>query len=342
MISKPSKTTNRLHFTDLDPIRFEDFCLALIFPLHPWVDIQHYGRVGGDGGVDIYAKERTEDGEDRDWYVQCRRYAKATVSTLRTAVDDALEKASKTPDVLLVVIACDPQRSAHESYVKYAASKGVSTPLLWTASVLEARLYAERRDLLFSYFGFSAVTEARHRESTISRNISMKKRLRKELIKKSKEIDREKARRNPPEKFEDSEVIIHSIDDTSYPDIDDKKTGISGWFKLEIWNFYHNGLEFVIWIDSGIVDEEGNWAVINYDQKFDETKYKKIKMFQLARIPYRNIVDFDMIGDEYYSQPHIYCRFADGGAPYEGFRYVLKNDEFPWPMDPALQFKFKG
>ena len=65
-------------------------------------------------------------------------------------------------------------------------------------------------------------------------------------------------------------------------------------------------------------------------------------MFQLARIPYRNIVDVDMIGDEYYPQPHIYCRFADGGAPYEGFRYVLINDEFPWPMDPALQFKFKG
>ena len=42
MTVKTTKTTNKLHFTDLDPIRFEDFCLALIYPLHPWADIRHY------------------------------------------------------------------------------------------------------------------------------------------------------------------------------------------------------------------------------------------------------------------------------------------------------------
>jgi hypothetical protein len=34
-------------------------------------------------------------------------------------------------------------------------------------------------------------------------------------------------------KFRYDEIIIHRIDDTSYPDIDDKP-GISGWFKLEV------------------------------------------------------------------------------------------------------------
>lgn len=64
MKAKPSETTNRIHFTDLDPTRFEDFCLALIYPLHPWLDIRHYGRQGGDAGVDIYAKEQLENGVD--------------------------------------------------------------------------------------------------------------------------------------------------------------------------------------------------------------------------------------------------------------------------------------
>jgi len=63
MTIKTTKTTNRLHFTDLDPIRFEDFCLALIFPLHPWANIRHYGRLGDDGGIDIYAKESAKRGQ---------------------------------------------------------------------------------------------------------------------------------------------------------------------------------------------------------------------------------------------------------------------------------------
>lgn len=341
MAATATRTTNRLHFTDLDPTRFEDLCLALIFPLHPWLDIRHYGRLGGDGGVDIYARERVEDGTDRDWFVQCRRYKRGTKATLTNAVDDALGKVGKPPDVLLVVVACDVRRSAHEAYVEYASDKGVGTPLLWTASTLEARLHAERRDLLFSYFGISEAREARYRENTISRNMALKRKLRKELLKGPKDVDWDKARTHPPDKFHICEAIIHSIDDTMYPDTDAKSTGISGWFKLELWDFYHNGLEFVIGIDCGIVDENGRWAIIQYDQPYDEKKFTKIKMFRVARIPFRNIVEVDTIGDEYYSQPHIYCRFADGGAPYEGFRYVLVGDRYPWPMKPELQFEYK-
>jgi hypothetical protein len=338
MPSKATRTINRLHFTDLDATRFEDLCLALIFPLHPWTDIRHYGRLGTDGGVDILAKERTEDGKDRDWFVQCRRHKNASTSTLEKAVDDALEKTKKVPDVLLVVVACDVRRQAHEAFIKYASKKGVSTPLLWTASVMEARLHAERRDLLFTYFGISEAAEARYRESTVSRNIAIKRRLYKELRKNPKEVDWEKARRHPPEKFETSEVIIHSIDDNSYPNVDVKETGISGWFKLELWDFYHNGLEFVVRVEYAVVDSERRWSLIEYDQRYDEKKYKKIKVYRILRIPYRNIVDYDTIGDEYYSQPHIYCRFAEGGEPYEGSRYVLISDEYPWPMDPDLRF----
>jgi hypothetical protein len=257
---------------------------------------------------------------------------------LEQAVNDTLSKIQKPPDVLLVVVACDVRRQAHEAYVKYASSKGVSTPLLWTASIVEARLYAERRDLLFSYFGISTAAQARYRESTITRNLALKKRLRKDLLKDAKSVDWDKAHRRPYEKFEHPEVIVHSIDDTIYPDVDVEETGISGWFKLEVWDFYHNGLEFIIGVDYGVMDAEGHWSLIKYNQSFDETKYKLIKMFCLARIPFRNIVDVDLIGDEYYPQPHIYCRFADGGEPYEGFRYVLISDEYPWPMEPDRQF----
>lgn len=338
MSVKTTKTTNRLHFTDLSPTRFEDLCLALIFPLHPWLDIQHYGRVGGDGGVDIYAKERLEDGVEQDWFVQCRRYSSATTSTLKKAVDDAFGKTKTTPAVLLVVVACDVRRDTYEKFVQYAASKGVRRPLLWTASTMEARLHAERRDLLFTYFGISEATEARQRESTIIRSISIKKRLYKELRKNPKDIEWARTDKRPYEQFVASKVIIHSIDDNTYPSAEAKETGISGWFKLELWDFYYNGIEFVARIEYAVVDSEGRWSLLEYNQRFDESKYKKIKLFHLLRIPFRNIVDFDSIGDEYYPQPHIYCRFDNGGEPYEGSRYVLAGDEYPTSMDPELKF----
>lgn len=339
MKAKPSKTTNRLHFTDMDPTRFEDLCLALIFPLRPWSDIRHYGRRGGDGGVDILAKEGIEDATDIEWFIQCRRYSKATKSTVKKAVDDALAKVTHAPDVLLVVLACDVSRTAHEAYASYASSRGVSTPLLWTASILEAQLHAERRDLLFTYFGISEAAEARRREVTISRNIALKRRLRRELL-RTTGVNWDRARTRPSEKFIASEVIVHSTDDTSYPDFDEERTGFSGWLKLEIWDFYHNGLEFVVGVDYGIVDGDGRWAVIGHDQPVDEDQFKRINMFRLAQIPYRNIADIDAMGDEYYPQPHIYCRYADGGQPYEGFRWV-PTDDYPWPMEPDLQFEIE-
>lgn len=303
--------------------------------------MRHYGRSGDDGGVDILAKERVEDGVERVWFVQCRRYSRASQAVLARAISDALAKAGSPPDVLLVVVACDVSRKAHEAYVQQAAAKGVGTPLLWTASVLEARLHNERRDLLFSYFGISQAHNARGREASISRNISLKRRLMRDLLADFKTIDFEKARKRPPLRFKCSEVIVHSIDDATYPNVDDKPTGISGWFKLELWNFYHNGLEFVIWVDLGVRDADGYWAVLEHGQAFDSERFTEIRMFRLARIPYRNIVDYDIEGDEYYPQPHLYCRFADGGQPYEGFRHVLISDEYPWPMEPELQLDLR-
>jgi hypothetical protein len=144
-----------LHFADLDPIRFEDLCLGLVYPFRPWLEIRHYGRLGGDGGVDILAVEPVDHGGGRTWFIQCKRLGKATKVTLTKAVDDALNKSTSPPFALLVVLACDVTKEAQESFHLYATEKGVVTPILWTASTLEARLYGDRNDLLFAYFGIS-------------------------------------------------------------------------------------------------------------------------------------------------------------------------------------------
>lgn len=341
MAARPTRTTNRLHFTDLDPIRFEDLCLALLYPLRQWVEIQHYGRLGGDDGVDVFAQEQLEDESIRTWYAQCRRYKSATKATLQKAVDDALANASTAPDVLLVVLACDVRRTTHEEYRKYALSKGVAEPMLWTASILESRLYAERQDLLFSYFGVSATQSSRSQEAFIRRNLSMKRRVTKELLKeKPSPQDLMGA---PWRKFEYSEAIIHSIEDTSYPRVDDQAVGISGWFKSEFCDLYHNGIEFMMRVQVAVVDSTGRWAIVPYGKTVQSPGLTEFRAYLVGRIPYRNIVDIDTRGDEYYPGPHIYCRFADLGEPWEGFvyRYVTQGDEYPQHLDADKQVDYE-
>lgn len=332
MSRNPTRTTNRLHFADLAPQRFEDLCLGLIYGLLPWSDIRHYGRVGSDKGIDILARESLEDESERTWFVQCRRYKRAPKKTLTTAIDDTLAKLGTRPDVLLVIVSCDVSRQAQEGFDEHAHLRGIARAILWTESVLEAKLYAERRDLLFSYFGVSMAAESRSREWTLKRGIAMKRQVMRELMRPVD--DPRRALRNPSERFVNSRMVIHSVDDSSYPRGDDVGAGISGWFRIEPFDLYHNGIEFALNIEYALLDRHGNWATVPYDYPAPDEGFAKVKVWHIGCLPFRNIVAIDTLGDEYYNEPHIYCRFSEGGEPYEEFRYRLCDESsFPAQLE---------
>ncbi|MHC1782323.1 MAG: restriction endonuclease [Anaerolineaceae bacterium] len=331
-----TKTTNRLHFTDLEPFRFEDLCLNLIYPLKPWLDIRHYGRTGGDEGIDIFGQEKLENGSIRRWFIQCRRYKKATKSSLFRAVNDTLRNSLSLPDVLLVIVACDVRRKSHEDFIEYAKQKGVSQPILWTQSILEAKLFSERKDLLFAYFGLSDVLQIRQQESTIQHNLQLKKRMRIELQKES--YDPDVILWQPYLRFMNSKFVIHSIDDSTYPNVIENSVGLSSWFVVEPYDFYFNGIEVVLGMIEVLIDNDGRWAQYKIDETYDGQKYTKINVFHIGRIPYKNIIEYDNEGDEYYRSPHIYCNFADEGTPYESFRFEAYEMKKYGQLDPTKQF----
>ncbi len=131
-----------------------------------------------------------------------------------------------------------------------------------------------------------------------------------------------------------SEVIIRRVDDMSYPDIDDSP-GISGWFKLEVLDFYHGGLECILDIKGALHDSATRkWSLLTYEQNklsFPH-RFSKGNVFQTGRIPWRNILHYDMQGDQFYPQPHLYCAFADSGMPYEGWGYFLAEEGYEWEL----------
>lgn len=335
-----TKTTNKIHFSDLDPLRFEDFCTSLIYPIHPWKEIRSYGKSGNDDGIDIYAIEQIENNSERVWFVQCKRYSRFSKSQLKIVIDDVIKNNKKLPDIFLLIITCDISKKAYEFFKSYTIENGINNSIIWTSSYLEARLYNERPDLLFTYFGISRVSEQRQKEIVITRNIALKKKFRKDFFKDK--LNREEIWNDPSKKFKYHSVIIHSIDDSIYPNIDDNGVGISGWFKLELYNLYFNGIEFVLTVDTAIIDHEGNWSVIGYYDDFDKNKYEKINLLRIGRVPYRCIVDYDLLGDEYYSEPHIYCRFMFGGEPYESFKWVTIDTDYAIYMKEELKFDYKA
>jgi hypothetical protein len=301
-----------LHFEDLEPRRFEDLSLALVYRQHRWEDIHHDGRVGSDAGVDIRAVEKLADGSLRFWSVQCKRYSSFGPSDAKRAVADAIEHAASPPDVLLLVVGCDVSQATRTAFEGEAGVAGIAAAILWTASKIETMLYAEHHDLLFGYFGVSLAGQVQSKEGHLKRGLALKRKLIKLF----------------PSTHGHPDVIVRSIDDERYPEVDAEPEGrISSWFKAEFGGHYHNGVELILSIREVIADPDGRWAFVEYSEEavrnggaetsFDASRYELVKVFTVGRIPFRNIVEVDEDGDEYYRDAHLYCRFANNGEPYE-------------------------
>ena len=351
-MSRPTRTTNRLHFSDLDPLRFEDLCLSLVTRLNRWKEISHFGRKGSDLGVDILAVEQ-ENEIEKVWFVQCKRYQTIARTDLTKIVDKVLTNPSP-PNKLLVIVSCDVSRELFQHLKDYSREQGISESELWTASTLEAKLYHDHKDLLFVYFGVRIENETKSNAARVKHSLRMEKRVLKELIDYNYIKERNDPRLflyNPSARFISASVYIRSIDDTTYPNYsEDAQSGQrSLWFRTFFYDTYHKGIEF--WLDAGvgttvIMDAEGSWELVTdyYDQRKEDPRYRVIKAKTIGRIPYHNIVDFKTEGDEYTSEPHLFCKFDYDASPFEGVYYRSVGDPAKeiadWKLDTEKRTTF--
>ena len=165
--------------------------------------------------------------------------------------------------------------------------------------------------------------------------------LRRDLLKTPAERMRNPIGSSRTRKFAHSEVIIHRIGDTTYPNVDESP-GISGWFKLEVLDFYHGGLEFVLGIEYALLDTMSRaWARLTYEESKASFPGRFVlrKTFITGKIPFRNILYYDMCGDEYHPQPHLYCQYANDGEPYEGIGFCLIDEAggYEYALEPAMK-----
>jgi hypothetical protein len=95
------------------------------------------------------------------------------------------------------------------------------------------------------------------------------------------------------------------------------------------------GLHGVLELRYALVDTETRrWAVLSDDQANASypTRFDIVKVFITGKLPWRNILHYDMHGDEFYRGPHFYCEYADAGQPYEGYGYFIVREGYEWEL----------
>ena len=308
-----------LRLESLDESRLVDLVAALLYPSADWIELSRRDRRANGGGHDIIGRETLGELLSRTWVVQTVRAERATSDLIVSVTRECLKSVSRVPDVLLLVATVDVSDSVREGFVREATAIGVANPILWTKSDLEARLFDERPDLLFTYFGISSFKRTRRVVRTIRRRIAIKNRLLKAFLRPVGE--RAEVLVQPYDKLRFSKTVIRSIDDHSYPSADRQLGHIRGWMEVGTYDFYHEGLEVILGTAFVLIDDSGAWAPVSVRRSFDATRYRRIRAFEIGRIPFTNIVTFDDVGDEYYAEPHVFCTFANAGLPFADYRY---------------------
>lgn len=109
----------------------------------------------------------------------------------------------------------------------------------------------------------------------------------------------------------------------NYPDTDDKKKGVSSWFRVGLVGTYHKGVLLGLRWGTLTNDHDGAWRYTNHEkgERGDQ------KVLLVGYVPYERIEAVDWNGDEYYSYPHIYCYFTSKAKePYERLIFCEQRD----------------
>ncbi|PSJ18541.1 hypothetical protein C7H79_02495 [Nitrosomonas supralitoralis] len=118
-------------------------------------------------------------------------------------------------------------------------------------------------------------------------------------------------------------VIIRDIDRAhSYPEIIDGD-GISPWFKVELAQTYHRGVQVFLQAGTLVTRDGGNLRFRN----LKAVEKGDLQVFLVGEIPFSNIEVINWEGDEYDYFPHFYCHFfGKSNEPYERIIFCTEVD----------------
>ena len=317
-MTKTTRTTNRLHFEDLDPKRFEDLCLQLVYKLKKWVEITHIGRAGNDKGVDIIAIEDDHQGK-MVWYVQCKRQKSIYKHEFKVAIDK-IQKNYNTKGILLFIVSCDLTKQQIDYVKEYARKQSFIEAVVWTQSILETKLYNDYPDLLYTYFGIKIHTHESELLK-IKRDKKMKEKLKKDLMKKYTSGESLIG----PRRFKYSDIVLKAVNENDKNEFIKTEVGYKnnyGWYssmKLEPYHIGDEGFELIFGIKSVKVNTDGCWDFVKSEEPIQG--YNIYRVIELGFISFENIKEYDLNTDD--GRPYIYCLVKGELGPFTHIEYEI-------------------
>ncbi len=188
-----TKTTNPLHFEDLEPHRFEDLSRQLIYDYKDWQTIEGIGRTGSDEGFDVRARERVvvseleeQDLEDQEllepmdgnlWMIQCKRESALGPARIISIIEETVDR-GELPYGYILIAPANFSKQSQDIFRDELKKRGVMEFYLWGKAELEDKLYLPKNDrILFTFFGISFFTQRKSRITEQRRIVTIKNKL---------------------------------------------------------------------------------------------------------------------------------------------------------------------
>ncbi len=202
----PTKTTNRLHFEDLGPFRFEDLGRELLDVMYSWKRLDPIGGEGADDGVDIFGI--TTSGEP--CYCQVKRYKELGPTKIEGIINTIVKNNAIEENACIILItACDLSKKGYDTFYNTAEKVGFKRQEILTAKSIETLLYNKYPHLLEKYFGINPKKKA----GLTGRNLIQRTEKGRQLVEKNlldNKISYSQRWRDPSSVFTDTELIILS------------------------------------------------------------------------------------------------------------------------------------
>jgi hypothetical protein len=354
---RPTRTTNPIHFEDLDPKRFEDLVRELIYDFRDWQTIEATGKGGDDDGFDIRAYERatttTIDEEGNEvvrpmdgnvWMIQCKREKVIPPSKIKKILEDI--DPDNPPYGYILAAATNFSKKAYDAFRDELTKVGVLEFHLWGNAALETELHQPKNDrILFTFFGISNVRRRSSRATEIRSEVTNKNRVMRVLGD------------NPV----DSWILARDSKDRHYPyeskyaDFDEKPR----WKDFEVVELHPRGVIVLMKQCHAYCDEAKKTFDLAeppivrhnpYDRLQDTERDRKQReeldlvrdywerlprknqaMFHLnGIIRYEDMLVIDDKGDSWNKIPHIFVDFIDGSPVSSTHAYLEKGQSHIW------------
>ncbi len=301
-----------------DETIFQSFICDLFNSIYGNDSFHQFGRKGhNQKGIDIFSSKHKI-------VIQCKkkdiinRNEKVIISELFEDIENeplkSLEKELKIKFDTFIIASTykdHPTLQEHCSIIK--SKHNFEFDLQYQGwDTLQSKI-TQHSSIINKYFKDFVITNTSSTiENQIKHNLDIKRRFEKDF----------------PEGIHLQRAIIKNSLGSDYPNASRSiSKNISSWFRVNLWGHYHNGIEILVSSISQIIkDSNGNWDILKLNDKRREEKHLNIKnILCIGKIPYSNIVDYDLKGDLIYNEPHIYCNFINDNEPYECFEYLEEN-----------------